>query len=214
MPGSKTQSRKSFGQRCPVASALDVVGDRWTLLIMRELLGGPARFRDLLEGLPGIAKNLLTNRLRQLEADGVIRRIGAQALYALTEQGEAIRPIIESLGFWGMKVQRVAPVEHERSVRAIAMALQAILSRRRDAMPLDRQVIELEVNEEVLEMALGENPTATVRPATGAQARLRTSSKALSRYLNGKSLGEKDFVFVDGHKGARKALLRALGAGS
>ena len=84
--------RKSYNQVCPVATALDFVGDRWTILILRELLGGSARFQELREGLPGIASNLLTERLRRLEADGLVRQIHAHnsVLYALTEQGAGI----------------------------------------------------------------------------------------------------------------------------
>jgi len=127
----KSQDRKCYRQVCPVARALDVVGDRWTLLILRELLGAPARFNELEVGLPGIAKNLLTTRLRLLEEDGVVRRISSHGAvhYALTEHGAAIRPIIEQLGFWGTKLPRIAPPIHGRSIRATAMALQAIVAR-------------------------------------------------------------------------------------
>ena len=93
--------RKSYNQVCPTATALDFIGDRWTILILRELLGGAARFYELRDGLPGIASNLLTERLRRLEADGLVRQIHRHntVLYALTEQGAAVRPILEELGF-------------------------------------------------------------------------------------------------------------------
>ena len=64
---------------CPLSTALDFVGDRWTILILRELLGGSARFQELRDGLPGIASNLLTERLRRLESDGIIRRVRAHS---------------------------------------------------------------------------------------------------------------------------------------
>ena len=67
-------SKRSYNQYCAVARALDLVGQRWTLLIVRELLTGPKRFKDLLEGLPGIGTNLLTARLKDLERYGVVRR--------------------------------------------------------------------------------------------------------------------------------------------
>ena len=70
-----TSDRKSYEQVCPMATALDFVGDRWTILILRELLGGPARFQDLKDGLPGIAPNLLVERLRRMEGDGIVRRL-------------------------------------------------------------------------------------------------------------------------------------------
>jgi len=97
---------RSYDQYCGLAKALDVVGDRWTLLIVRELLlRGPARYTDLLQGLPGIATNLLADRLRDLEAVGVVTREEpeppvATALFRLTGWGEQLRPIILALGGW------------------------------------------------------------------------------------------------------------------
>ena len=93
MPPKTSQGRKSYLQFCPVARALDVVGDRWTLLMLRELLGGPARFNELQAGLPGIAKNLLTARLRQL---GILDADAARAVeraieVVLTEGGPRTR---------------------------------------------------------------------------------------------------------------------------
>jgi len=98
---------RSYGQFCALARALDVIGDRWSLLIVRELmLVGPCRYTDLLNGLPGIATNLLANRLRELEAAGVIRRElapppVATTLFHLTPRGEELRPVIRELGRWG-----------------------------------------------------------------------------------------------------------------
>jgi DNA-binding HxlR family transcriptional regulator len=197
-----------------MATALDVVGDRWTLLILRELLGGPARFHELEDGLPGIAKNLLTSRLRRLEDDGIVRRVNSHTavLYALTDQGAAIRPMLEELGFWGARLQRVAPAEHDRSIRAIAMALQSVLVRAGDALPTDHYVIELEVDREHVEISLGSRPTVTARPSTDADARIRVPAATMSDLLLGQSFDEKRFEYVSGDRAARTALLRALGA--
>ena len=83
---------------------MDVVGERWTLLLVRELLLGPRRYGDLLESLPGLTTNLLARRLKQLEADGIAERIeldaGARA-YRLTKRGAALEPVIMELGRWG-----------------------------------------------------------------------------------------------------------------
>ena len=100
MSAGEKQKRKCYGQRCPLGRALDVVGDRWTILILRELLGGPAHFQELHDGLPGIAKNLLTARLRRLESDEIVRRLSLRTTspYALTEQGAAVRQALEHLG--------------------------------------------------------------------------------------------------------------------
>src|SRR5258708_12092227 len=97
---------RQYGQFCPLAKAFDVVGDRWTLLIVRELSVRRCRYTDLREGLPGIATNLLADRLRSLEAAGVITAETAPppvatTLYRLAERGEALRPAANALAQWG-----------------------------------------------------------------------------------------------------------------
>jgi DNA-binding HxlR family transcriptional regulator len=100
---------RSYGQYCSLAKALDVVGDRWTLLIIRELLlQGPCRYTDLRNGLPGIATNLLADRLHELEAGGLVRREEAAppvatTLFHLTEAGTGLEPALETLGGWGIR---------------------------------------------------------------------------------------------------------------
>jgi DNA-binding HxlR family transcriptional regulator len=98
---------RTYGQFCGVARALDVVGDRWSLLIVRELLlRTSCRYTDLQRGLPGIATNLLADRLRHLEEAGVVRRVDVPApvpgtVYELTEWGAELRATLEALGTWG-----------------------------------------------------------------------------------------------------------------
>ena len=100
---------RSYGQYCSVARALDVIGDRWTLLIIRELLlRGACRYTDLKNGLPGVATNLLADRLRELEAAGLIRREEAPppvatTLVHLTEAGAELEPVVRALGSWGIR---------------------------------------------------------------------------------------------------------------
>ena len=100
---------RSYGQYCSVAKALDMIGDRWSLLIVRELLlQGPCRYTDLRNGLPGIATNLLSERLRELEAAGLVRREKAAppvatTLFHLTEAGAQLEPALEALGAWGIR---------------------------------------------------------------------------------------------------------------
>jgi DNA-binding HxlR family transcriptional regulator len=106
---------RSYGQYCALAKALDVLGDRWTLLIVRELMiGGPSRYTDLRNGLPGIATNLLSERLRELEAAGVVTREHAPppiatTLFSLTPRGEALRPVLDELGAWGVPYMAEGP---------------------------------------------------------------------------------------------------------
>ena len=101
---------RSYDQYCSIARALDVVGDRWTLLIVRELLlRGPSRFTDLKNGLPGVATNLLSARLKELEAAGLITREDAPppiatVLYELSEAGLALEPVLKALGLWGLRL--------------------------------------------------------------------------------------------------------------
>lgn len=100
---------RTYGQYCSVAKALDVVGDRWTLLIIRELLTqGPCRYTDLKNGLPGIATNLLSDRLRDLEQAGLIQREEAAppiatTLFHLTGAGAELEPVLNALGGWGIR---------------------------------------------------------------------------------------------------------------
>lgn len=104
---------RSYQQYCAVAKALDVVGDRWVLLIVRELLtSGPSRYTDLLKGLPGIATNLLADRLRDMEKAGLVRREEAPppvatTLFHLTDRGAALRTLLEELGRWGAPMMGV-----------------------------------------------------------------------------------------------------------
>src|SRR5882724_1705673 len=98
---------KSYNQYCGLANALDVIGDRWTLLIVRELLiRGACRYTDLRNGLPGIATNLLAERLRELEEAGVIEREAAPppvatTLFRLTARGAALDAVMREIGRWG-----------------------------------------------------------------------------------------------------------------
>ena len=204
--------RKSYNQVCPMSSALDIIGDRWTILILRELLGGSARFYELRDGLPGIATNLLTERLRRLEADGLVRQIDAHntVLYALTEKGAAIRPTLDELGFWGARVGRVAPAKHERSVRAVAMALQAILVRAGDTLPSERMVIELEIDGDYLEVVLDQNPSVTARLAIEPDVHIRTTHEHISAVLRGRPIDDSTFIRVSGNGAAINTLIATL----
>lgn len=98
--------RRSYDQHCSVARALDVVGDRWTLLIVRELLAGPRRYTDLHTDLPGVSTDVLASRLKDMERDGLTtrRRLpppGAAFVYELTRRGSQLLPVLQALGEWG-----------------------------------------------------------------------------------------------------------------
>lgn len=98
--------RRSYDQYCSVARALDVVGDRWTILIVRELLAGPRRYTDLQTDLPGVSTDVLASRLKDMERDGLAtrRRLpppGAAYVYELTGRGRRLLPVLQALGEWG-----------------------------------------------------------------------------------------------------------------
>jgi DNA-binding HxlR family transcriptional regulator len=99
---------KRYEQYCPMAHALDLVGDRWALLVIRELMQGPKRYTDLVDRLPGIGTNILATRLRDLEGNGVVaRRVlpppAASKVYELTEYGRGLRPAMRELAQWGAR---------------------------------------------------------------------------------------------------------------
>ena len=109
--------KRRYGQYCGIAFALDIVGERWTLLIVRDLVLGPKRFKDLLAGLPGIATNLLAQRLKEMEDNGLIEKValprpaGSMA-YQLTPTGEALEPALMMLGRWGVSVAKPQPGDY------------------------------------------------------------------------------------------------------
>ncbi len=90
-----------YGQYCPIAHALDVLGERWSLLILRDLLVGTTRFNDLARGLPGLSRSLLTKRLRQFERAGLVEHFRGE--YVLTSAGRELEPIVFGLGEWGAR---------------------------------------------------------------------------------------------------------------
>ena len=100
-----------YGQYCPIARALDVLGERWSLMIVRDMLVGATRFNDLARGLPGLSRSLLSKRLRQLEAAGIIERYDGE--YLLTDAGRQLEPIVFGLGAWGARFAFGDPAQDE-----------------------------------------------------------------------------------------------------
>jgi len=124
-------ARRNYGQYCSLARALDRVGDRWILLLVRELLTGPKRFTDLQIGLRGMGPNLLSQRLKELEEEGLVRRTSlpppaASSVYELTEMGRGLEPALLALARWG--IQFLGPREADELFRPewILLVLQFI----------------------------------------------------------------------------------------
>jgi DNA-binding HxlR family transcriptional regulator len=124
------RDRRTYADSCGIARALDVAGDRWTLLIVRELLLGPKRFTDLREGLPNIGPDVLAQRLRELEQAGILGRrklpppVGAR-VYELTERGRELEPVLLALGRWGSRVP-LPDSPSELSPDALVIALKTV----------------------------------------------------------------------------------------
>ncbi|WP_329234936.1 helix-turn-helix transcriptional regulator [Actinoallomurus sp. NBC_01490] len=125
---------RSYGQYCGLARALDVVGDRWNLLIVRQLLIGPARYRELLDGLGGVATNLLADRLRDLETAGVVERRlaeeGNAIVYALTPWGAELREPVEGLIRWSTPLMARGSGGDRFQAEWLVVGLRALLAGR------------------------------------------------------------------------------------
>jgi DNA-binding HxlR family transcriptional regulator/putative sterol carrier protein len=120
-------SKRTYGDRCGIARALDLVGERWALLVVRELLLGPKRFTDLRTGLPHVGPDVLSQRLRELEQAGIVRRAklappAASRVYELTARGRELEPVVLSLGRWGSR----APFPAEDAVFGADSAMLAL----------------------------------------------------------------------------------------
>ncbi len=183
---------RTYRQYCSIAKALDVVGDRWTLLIIRELLvRGPARYTDVREGVPGIATNLLADRLRELVREGLVSRRDAPApvaatVFELTERGRELEPVLLALGRWGAPYMSEGPCEDDQfRSRWLAWPAAMLLT---DGEPYAPPVtVELSAGDEpvVFEISGG---TIQTRPSDGSEpdAWLRGTPETLLGLLSGR----------------------------
>lgn len=143
---------RSYGQFCGLAFGLDVIGDRWNLLIVRNLILGPQRWKDMRFNLPGIAKNLLSKRLKELEEFGVI--IAENETYALSEKGRELEPIVFAIAAWGETHFVSHEGNHEKRKRFFYTSLRRKLgSSKKEASVL------LKVDDDILVVQLGEHPS-------------------------------------------------------
>ena len=147
---------KRYDEYCPVAHALGLVGERWALLVVLELMRGPKRYTDLAENLRGIGTNILASRLRDLEAGGVVTKRtlpppAASKVYELTDYGRELRPVIRELALWGART--LGPPTHEDELFPgwLANALDTVLA---PLAPSGR--FEFRVGEEVASLVDGE----------------------------------------------------------
>ena len=111
---TRMSTSRTYGDACGIARALDILGERWALMTVRELLLGPKRFTDLRAGLPHASPNILSMRLRDLEEHGLVRKRklpppAASQVYELTERGHEIAPVLDALGVWGSRLPLPGP---------------------------------------------------------------------------------------------------------
>src|SRR2546422_4468337 len=176
-----TASKRSYNQICPFARSLDFLGERWTLLIVRNLMIGPQRYKDLLDGLPGIGTNLLAARLKDLEKEGIIQRRklpppAGSTVYEFTELGRGLEQPLLDLARWGMWTLR-RPAENagfRPTWGALAMKMMfsaeaAIGIRETYELRLDDEVFTVRVDDGALEVTQG--------PAAGASAVLTSDGE-------------------------------------
>jgi DNA-binding HxlR family transcriptional regulator len=141
----QTADVRGYGQYCPVAKAAEVLGERWTLLIVRDLITGAHRFTDLHRGLPGISRTLLSERLRRLEADGLVERRrsdGGRGEYWLTPLGRDLEPAVLALGEWAVRNFGRDPIREEMDPDILMLWIER--NARRDGFPRERLVARFE----------------------------------------------------------------------
>jgi DNA-binding HxlR family transcriptional regulator/putative sterol carrier protein len=208
-------SRRTYDQYCAVARALDVVGERWTLLLVRELLTGPKRFKDLLDGLSGIGTTLLTARLKDLEGSGILRRTtlpppAGSKVYELTDLGHSLEPVVMALSRWGLKLLDAPRPEEETRPGWAMVALQSSLEL--EAVHGRKEIYEFRVDGELFHVQV-ERDGAEVRqgPAADPDLIIRGDTEALLSIAAGRlTLAEAIEVGAIATEGDRDSLARCL----
>jgi DNA-binding HxlR family transcriptional regulator len=207
-------AKRTYREYCAIARSLDLLGQRWTLLIVRDLLLGPQRYTDLQEGLPGIATDLLTARLRTLEADGLVRRRelpppAPATVYELTDAGRRLAPLLRALGEVGLRLlEQPAPGQ---PVNPGPVVLSLMLSFRADAFPDLVETYGLELDGRSFTVAVDRGAARTERGAPDSPAAtFRTSARALVALLRGETTTADDRIEVEGDVTALERFVAAF----
>ena len=204
--------KRTYGDSCGIARALDLVGERWALLVVRELLLGPKRFTDLRAGLPSLSPDILTQRLRELEEGGVVarRKLDPPAgswVYELTERGRELEPVVIALGRWGSVVP-MPPGDMRIGVDSTVLALKTLFDPAAAAagtyeLRLDGQRFEARIAGGELELSRG----AAAEP----DAVIETDPVTLTRLIwGGGSLAAAQRSGAAAVEGDKRALERFL----
>jgi DNA-binding HxlR family transcriptional regulator/putative sterol carrier protein len=185
-------TKRTYGEGCAIAHGLDLVGERWALLVVRELLLGPKRFTDLKKGLPHASPNVLSERLQELERAGVVKRDklpppAASQVYALTDWGRELEPTVIALGHWGA---RSPSLPHEAPIGAdsVVLAIKARLNP--EALDGLEATYELRLGEDRFRLAVSADGIDAARgEAEHADATIEAEPEALYAVLfEGRSL--------------------------
>ena len=201
MATAPTPKRRTYDDACAAAHALDLVGERWALLVVRELLLGPKRFTDLRAGLPGVSPNVLAERLRGLERVGVVRRRklpppAASRVYELTDWGTELEPAILSLGRWGAR-SPARPRDAAIGVDSLMLSLRTMFDGRLAEgfsavyeLRLGEDRFRAEVSDRRFEIERGsaDGPDATVETDPGTFAALVYEGRPLEEALRSGAL--------------------------
>src|SRR3954452_4036132 len=180
-------ARRTYGQGCGTAHALDLVGDRWALLVVRELVLGPKRFTDLRDGLGGIGPNVLSQRLKELEEAGVIRQRvlpppAASTVYELTEWGSELDDIVVRLARWGARDPEL-PREAEAHPEWLVLGMRAIYDPDDEPEPA---LYELRFGDEVFWARVGDGNLSVGRgEVADPDAILSAGPESIARLIRG-----------------------------
>jgi DNA-binding HxlR family transcriptional regulator len=208
-------TRRTYGDRCGIARALDQVGERWALLVVRELLLGPKRFTDLRAGLPHVSPDVLAQRLRELERDGVVGRRtlappAASRVYELTDRGLELEPVLLALGRWGSGAP-FPPGDAKLGPDSAVIALMAVF----DPGAADglSASYELRLGEDRFRARVADGRIEFARgSAEQADATIETDPETLSGVLwHGRPLAEAERAGDVRIEGSRRAATRFLG---
>ncbi len=204
---------RSYRRYCPVSHALDLIGERWALLIAHELMEGPLRFTDLEDHLDGIGTNILSARLKSLEQCGVLRKRklpppAASTVYELTDYGRAVEPVIRELAWWGVRTMGPPDEDEELHPGWLAHALRVGLEQNVADVP--ETVVEFRSGEEVATVSVG-GGTFAVEPAPASQPDAVVEGTVREYWA---LFIERDFgaVKVDGDEDSVDRLLRTVPA--
>ena len=190
-------SRRTYQQYCGIAHALDLVGERWTLLIARELLTGPKRFKDLKRGLPGISPNLLSTRLQFMKDEGLIEEAmlpppASTEGYRLTDLGEDLEPVLVALGQWGLKTLGRPDPEDSFNPEWLLISLEGFFQP--EAAEGLREVHEYRIDETVLHTRIADGTiTTTLGPAPDPTFTLDTDSDTFLAAMTGAATWDQAF---------------------